>query len=199
MRLLRALLAPASGCPGVTGIRRPIAFLALMVLLPALALSQEGTEPVAEISLAEGTSEVLLPDTGWRRAVLGRRLPADSIVASWLDSRVVIARGESSATLGAVSHVAVLGIEEERLVLRLDAGRLDVSAAEGIIIELPVREARIVAEEGTEFSSTTRTVSVLSGALTVEVQEIGILTVAPGESVSLVPHDFEPIFTLKPR
>lgn len=180
--------------------RRPpaLVFVILLCLLPGVAIPQEA-EPVAEISLAEGTSEVSLPEIGWRRAVVGRRLPEESVVATWLDSRVVLTRGESTATLGAVSHIAVLGTDAGRLVLRLDAGELQVTSTEGIIVELPATEARIVANGATEFALTTRSLSVAAGDVAVELPEVGISTVSAGESISLVPHDFEPIFRLQPR
>lgn len=160
---------------------------------------EQGQEVIAEVALAEGTAEVSIPGIGWRRAVLGRRLIAETVVATWGDARVLVSRGETGVEMGPVSHIAVLGVEENLLWIRFDAGSLMVETQEGIIVDLPVRESRLRSPGAATFSATTRELLVISGLVFLEVPGIGVTEITAGQRVSLVPHDLEPIFLPQPR
>jgi hypothetical protein len=174
--------------------------LGALVLFPVNIDAQEqGQEVIAEVALAEGTAEVSIPGVGWRRAVLGRRLVAESVVATWRDARVLVSRGETTVEIGPVSHLGILGIDDELLWIRFDAGSLMVETQEGIIVDLPVRESRLRSPRGATFSATTRELSVITGSVLLEVTGIGVTEITAGQRVSLVPHDLEPIFLPKPQ
>lgn len=187
--------------------RRRSAFSAIgaLVLLGFFAVpmslggQEQPMEVIAEIALAEGTAEVSVPGVGWRRAVLGRRLGAESVVATWRDARVLLSRGETSVEIGPVSHLGVLGTEDGLLWVRFDAGSLAVETQEGIVVDVPVRESRLRSTGGAQFSATTRELSVITGSVFLEVTGTGVTEVTAGQRVSLVPHDLEPVFLPQPR
>jgi hypothetical protein len=174
--------------------------LASLFAFPGSIVAQEqGQEVIAEVALAEGTAEVSIPGIGWRRAVLGRRLIPESVVATWRDARVLVSRGETGVEVGPVSHMGILGIEDGLLWIRFDAGSLSVETQEGIVVDIPVRESRLKSTGAARFSATTRELSVIAGSVFLEVPGIGTTEVTAGGRVSLVPDDLEPIFLPKPR
>ncbi|MFP4431968.1 MAG: hypothetical protein ACLFPV_12015 [Spirochaetaceae bacterium] len=180
----------------VFGALIPAAFFPFPMSLEA---QEQGQEVVAEVALTEGTAEVSIPDVGWRRAVLGRRLLPESLVTTWRDSRVLVSRGETTVEIGPVSHLGILGIRDDLLRIRFDAGSLMVETQEGIIVDIPVRESRLRSSGAARFSATTRELSVIAGSVFLEVPGIGSTEVTAGRRVSLVPHDLEPIFLPKPQ
>lgn len=173
--------------------------LAVFFTAPSDVAAQQQDEVIAEVALAEGTAEVSIPGVGWRRAVLGRRLPPESVVATWRDARVLVSRGETGVELGAISHLGILGIEDGLLWVRFDAGSLRVETQEGVLVDIPIRETRLRSPGAARFSVTTRELSVTTGSVFLEVPGIGVTEISAGRRVSLVPHDLEPIFLPKPR
>ncbi len=180
-------------------VRRPFLLVVAFVVSSTIGLRAQDGALVAEIANASGTAEVLNPDVGWRRAVLGRRLFAGSKVTTWLDSSVSMSRGDSLITLGPLSHLEVIGVENEQLRLRLDAGQVDVVASEGLTLDIPMRDIAIVANAPSEYSASTREIAVTSGSVTVVSENTPELVLETGTTYTLLLYPFEMILAVDPR
>ena len=142
-------------------------------LVAALWLTLAGAPAVLhaqalEVQESSGTVEVLLPELGWRQAVVGRPLPADSVVTSWIGSTARAGFGDSTCTVGPLTHVRVVAVSDQLVRLSLLAGSLTVQTG-GLAYEVEFRGVTIRLQGGEAVLSdgvlTLRTASaVLSGA-----------------------------------
>jgi hypothetical protein len=170
----------------------PLLLAAAWLLLP-FALAAEDMQ----VDKSQGAAEALIPGLGWRRAVLGRALPEESVVTTWLDAGVTIARAGLSLDLPPLTHLTVVSGAADNPVLSLDAGSVTVRCERPLSIRVPTRGVEI-SGQGT-FTLTTATLSVTVGELTVRSgAQAPPVTVRAGGSLSLLPRVLTPVFSRGP-
>jgi len=104
--------------------------IALGVMLLLMAGSA-GAQTIGEVPLmvsdSQGRAEIRLPDGAWRRAVIGRPVPAGSVATTWTDGTLVIEGAGVRLTVASFSHLEVTR-DGEPLELRLGAGQVEIDA-----------------------------------------------------------------------
>ena len=117
------------------------------MLAPATALSAQtlSGSPLS-VSEATGQAEIRVPETGWRRAVVGRPVSSGSNVTSWVESSVRIEGtiGEAAVRfeLRGLSHVSLDRSDEEGVVLTLSAGTLSAETERQLTVAVRTPSAR---------------------------------------------------------
>ncbi|HVO39865.1 MAG TPA: hypothetical protein VMV03_12625, partial [Spirochaetia bacterium] len=113
-----------------------------LALLPAAVFAQ-----AFEVQASSGYVEALLPSLGWRQAVVGRQVPAGSVVTAWQDARMEMDYQGDSLTVGALSHVRIQALEPALVRLSLTSGSLTIKATTATF-EVAFRGAAVQVEKG---------------------------------------------------
>jgi hypothetical protein len=171
--------------------------LAVVPFLAAPAASAQAAAgqaaPAFEVQESSGFVEALLPDLGWRQAVIGRQLPAGSVVTSWIDARATLSYGDSVLTLEPFTHLGFAAIGNDVVRLTLLAGGLKVTTA-ALACEVEYRGMVVRIEKGTATISDA-TVSVQEGTVTVTGAQDKPMTVAAGSTIGLTARQEGPVFS----
>lgn len=130
---------------GVLGV---FMLLFSLVAAPALRaqLASEGA-PAGEVTASDGFAEALLPEVGWRQAVLGRPLPAGTVITTWLDGTVEFDLAGAQLQLDPLSHLTVKQPGPETARVSLQTGVVTVMT-EDSAVELGVGEDTVHISEG---------------------------------------------------
>lgn len=168
--------------------RRGLLVVALLASAPCLFAQVQ----VLEVRESSGYAEALLPTSGWRQAVVGRQLPAGSIVTTWQDARTRLDYQGDTVEVGPLTHLRVLSLEQSLVRLVLTEGSISVEAG-FTAFELEYRGIRIRVEKGA--------LSLASGALTVKSGSVFMTesnaeqrVVAEGATISLLSRQTGPVF-----
>lgn len=113
----------------------PFLLGALLLMSAAIAGAQTIGEVPLSVTASRGRPEIRLPDGGWRRAVIGRPVPAGGVATTWTDSTLFIEGDGVRLELAPLSHLEIAG-DGEPLVLALSAGQVDIAATGAISITL---------------------------------------------------------------
>ena len=146
-----------------------------------------------EVQESSGFVEALLQDLGWRQAVIGRQLPAGSVVTSWIDARATLSFGDTVLTLEPFTHLGFTAIGSDVVQLAIIAGGVKVQTA-AVPCELDYRGLTVRIEKGTATISDA-TLSVQEGTVTVTGMQDKPMTVPPGSSIGLTARQEGPVFT----
>ena len=168
----------------------------LAVVLFAGASSLLGGQAL-EVQQSSGFVEVLLPEVGWRQAVLGRQLPPDAVVTSWLGAGTRLTYGGSVITLGPLSHLRILSVDKELVSLSLQAGTVTVESSTPAC-EIEFRGLTVRLEQGS-VTLTDGTLRVLTGTAVVKGAQDRPLTFGPGSTFSLLTQPSGPVFQVRDR
>ncbi|MFW6249646.1 MAG: hypothetical protein ACOC47_00970, partial [Alkalispirochaetaceae bacterium] len=76
-------------------VLRRLALGVMLLVVVGSAGAQTIGEAALSVSDSQGRAEIQLPDGGWRRAVVGRPVPAGSVVTTWTESTLVIEGGRT--------------------------------------------------------------------------------------------------------
>ena len=145
-----------------------------------------------EVQQSSGFVEVLLPDLGWRQAVLGRQLPPEAVVTSWLGASARLSYGGSVVTLGPLSHLRILSVTRELVGLSLQAGTMTVESSTPAC-EIEFRGLTVRLEQGS-VSLTDGILRVLTGTAVVKGAQDQPLTFGQGSIFSLLMQPSGPVF-----
>ena len=169
--------------------RRLCGLLAVVLLSGASPLLES---QALEVEQSSGFVEALLPDLGWRQAVLGRQLPADAVVTSWLGASARLTFGGSVFTLGPFSHLRIVSVEKDLVRLSLEAGTITVEPS-AQACEITFRGLTVRTEQGS-VTLTDGVLSVKAGTALLTGAQDQPLTFGPGSTVSLLHHAAGPVF-----
>jgi hypothetical protein len=166
---------------------------ALLLAAVAATLSAQATDAqLMEVQQSSGFVEVLLPDLGWRQAVIGRQVPAGSVITSWTDASAKVGYGDSLVSLEQLSHLKVLSISSSLIRFSLESG--------GIVVETPTSACEIefrgmvVRIENGSATLNDGSLAVRSGSVVVNGAGRGPLPVAAGATISLLSPPAGPVF-----
>lgn len=172
---------------------KKLAVIALVLLAAASALgAQSAVAPAFEVQESSGFVEALLPELGWRQAVIGRQLPAGSEVTAWLDARATLGYGDTVLTLEPLSLLRVLAVGSDLVRVSLLSGGVKVQTA-ALACELEFRGMVIRLEKGTAVLSD-ETLSVQEGTVTVNGAQDKPMPLTAGTSIRLVSAPTGPVF-----
>ncbi len=171
-------------------IRAAFRCAALAAAYLALGPSVFGQAP--EVLESSGYVEVQLPTVGWRQAVVGRQLPAGSVVTAWRDARATIDYGGDTVTVGPLTHLKVQAVDGPRVQLALTEGSITVAAA-AAEFEVVYRGIQVHVEKGA-FSLVDGSLAVASGQVTVTEPGAKARTVAAGSRLQLLQRRSGPVF-----
>lgn len=166
-------------------------------LVVALCLSLAGA-PAAlhaqalEVQESSGTVEALLPDLGWRQAVVGRPLPADSVLTSWIDSTARAGFGDSTCTVGPLTHVRVVAVSDQLVRLSLLAGSITVQTG-SLAYEVEFRGVTIRLRGG-EASLSDGVLTLRTAAAVASGLRAAALPLEPGAVLDLIARSEGPVF-----
>jgi hypothetical protein len=194
-------------CPDIGIIKRRFASTAfvLAVLMLGAVVTQSGVaqalgEVPLSVTASSGRSEVRLPETGWRRSVIGRPVPDGSVLTTWTASRVTVEGNGLRFGLEAISHVEVAR-SDERTELTLSAGTLTVQSEDTVVVLVRPRDASLrsngfVRIEGSSvrFRVTTSTLELEEGKLTVTRPDGSTVMPEAGTAHSLLLHPPQQVF-----
>ena len=165
-------------------------------LLLALALTAGGPALLPaqsfEVQQSSGFVEALLPDLGWRQAVVGRQLPPDSLLTSWLASNATFTYGDSTCTVGPLSHLRILAVTDQLARLSLTAGSITVQTSR-LPFEIEFRGVTVRIEQGTA-SISDGVLTLSSGSAVVNGARDAPLAVSPGAVIPLLSRSDGPVF-----
>ncbi len=170
-------------------LRHPGWMLVLALLAGATSLV-EGQ--ALEVQQSSGFVETLLPDLGWRQAVLGRQLPPDAVVTSWLGASARLTYGGSVVTLGPLSHLRILSVGKDLVRLSLEAGTVTVESSTPAC-EIEFRGLMVRMEQG-NVTLTDGVLSVKAGTASLQGAQDKPLTFGPGSTFSLLTRSTGPVF-----
>jgi hypothetical protein len=165
------------------------------ILALALASGAAGLGAQAiEVLESSGYAEVLLPDIGWRQAVVGRQVGAGSVLTSWLGARAKFEYQGGLLELGPLSRLRVLALAVEPASARLSLaeGRLSIDT-KGTAFELEYRGMTIKVESGS-IALSGGLLSVASGSATLSGYDSAPLILSAGERLSLLDRESGPVF-----
>ncbi len=154
--------------------------------------AQAATVPALEVQQSSGFVEALLPDLGWRQAVIGRQLPAGSVVTSWIDAAATITFADTVLTLEPFSHLGVVAVGRDAVKLSLVSGGITIQTA-AVVCELAFRDLVIRIQNATVVLSD-ETLRVEAGSVEVDGARKGPVPVAAGSSVKLLSPPEGPVF-----
>jgi len=164
----------------------------LLVAAAASLAAQASPVPAFEVQQSSGFVEALLPDLGWRQAVIGRQLPAGSVVTSWIDAEATLGYGDSVLTLEPLSHLGVLAVGSDRVRISLLAGGVKVQTAT-LACELEFR-GMVIRVENAAVILSDGTLSVQAGSVTVSGARDAPMPVSAGSSILLLSSPEGPVF-----
>jgi hypothetical protein len=171
--------------------RHAVAALLFVAVAAALA-AQASPVPAFEVQQSSGFVEALLPDLGWRQAVIGRQLPAGSVITSWIDAAATLAFADTVLTLEPMSHLGVAAVGSDLVRLSMASGGVKVQTA-AVVVELEVRGFVIHIENATAVLSD-GTLRVEAGTVVVNGAQNGPMPVAAGSSIQLLASPEGPVF-----
>ena len=148
---------------------------------------------VFEVQQSSGFVETLLPDLGWRQAVIGRQLPAGSVLTSWIDARATLTYGDTVLTLEPFTDLGFTAIGNDVVQLTLRAGGVKVQTA-AVACEVDCRGLTVRIEKGTAAISDDA-LSVQEGTVTVTGAQDKPMTVPAGSTIGLTARQEGPVFT----
>jgi hypothetical protein len=157
------------------------------MLLPAAVFSQ-----AFEVQASSGYVEALLPSLGWRQAVVGRQVPAGSVVTAWQDARMEMDYQGDSVTVGSLTHLRVQALDPALVHLSLTSGSITIKATTATY-EVAFRGTAVQVEKGAA--------TLADGILTVASGNVRVIeanarprAVEPGETLSLLVRETGPVF-----
>jgi hypothetical protein len=166
---------------------------ALLLAAVASTLSAQATDvQLMEVQQSSGFVEVLLPDLGWRQAVIGRQVPAGSVMTSWIDASAKVSYGDSLVTLEQLSHVKVLSITSSLIRLSLESGGIEIETPTAAC-EIEFRGMVIHVAKG-KATLSDGSLAVQSGSVVVDGARREALPVPAGTTVSLLSPPAGPVF-----
>ena len=165
---------------------------ALMLLGALVAVTPCLPAQAPEVQESSGYVEVLVPGVGWRQAVVGRQLPAASVVTAWKDGRAKIDCGGSTLLIGPLTHVRVQSADSSGYELLLTEGSISVDAASGVFT-IEYRGMQIHVEKGS-FSLSDGRLAVTSGTVVLREPGRQPRAVPPGSAVALLERTVGPVF-----
>jgi hypothetical protein len=172
---------------------RKLVVIAMILLRAASSLgAQAAAAPGFEVQESSGFVEALLPELGWRQAVIGRQLPAGAVVTAWIDARATIGYGDSVLTLEPFSHLGVVAVGNDLVRVALLSGGVKVQTAT-LACEVEFRGLVIRVEKGTAILSD-ETLSVQDGTVTVTGAQDKPIAVPAGTSILLITRPEGPVF-----
>lgn len=135
-------------CRGMPGMLSVFMLLFLLMAVPTLRgqVASDGA-PAGEVIASDGFAEALLPEIGWRQAVLGRRLPEGTVIATWLDARAELELAGARLQLEPLTHVRVEHLGQNAAELSLQTGVVTV-LTEGAAVVLTAGESSLRITEG---------------------------------------------------
>lgn len=162
-----------------------------LMLLPAAVFAQ-----AFEVQASSGYVEALLPSLGWRQAVVGRQVPAGSVVTAWQDARMEMDYQGDSVAVGSLTHLRVQALEPALVRLSLTSGSITIKVTTATF-EVAFRGAAVRVEKGAA--------TLADGVLTVASGNVSVIeanapprAVAPGETLSLLQRETGPVFPTSP-
>jgi hypothetical protein len=155
--------------------------------------AQAAETPVMEVLQSSGFVEVLLPDLGWRQAVIGRQVPAGSVMTSWIDANASIGYGDSVVALEPFSHVTVVSLSSALVRMSLESGGIGIKTPT-IACEIAFRGMVVRIEKGAATLSDA-TLKVTEGSAVVTGAGSQPIAVAAGKAISLLATPSGPVFT----
>lgn len=174
--------------------------LSVRVLLSvAVALCTVGPVAAQQLVVSDSIAqaEVLLPELGWRRAVLGRAIPTGSVVTTWIDSEVALEQQGVELRLVSLGHLIVESTTEDALDLRLTAGTLQVDTADISLRIVLTSRGHTVTTEGARFLIDTRRIVIQTGNVRVDLADVPIpIELSDGAEFSFVLQNPEAIFPI---
>ena len=149
------------------------ALLLLLIPVPLVSL---------EISESNGQAEILVTDLGWRRAVIGRPVIANSRLTTWNASNVVVQGETLRFRLDPISVATITEVAPE-LSITLNAGRIHFNGAPGGGSSVTVQaDSFSVRSFEAAFTLTRRSVVVVEGSVEVTDPSGHVFILdAPGE------------------
>jgi hypothetical protein len=169
------------------------AVIAFLLTAAAASLAAQAAPVSAfEVQQSSGFVEALLPDLGWRQAVIGRQLPAGSVVTSWIDAAATLAFGDAVLTLEPLSHLGVVAVGSDVVRVSLISGGVKVQTA-AVACELEFRGFVIRVEHATVVLSD-ETLRVEAGSAIVNGARSGPMPVPAGSSLLLLSPPEGPVF-----
>jgi hypothetical protein len=166
--------------------------LAASVLLAGLATLEAQQEQVLEVQQSSGFVEALIGDLGWRQAVIGRPLPAGSVVTSWLGASAKMGYRDTVVSIEQLTHFTVLAVEPALVRLSVQSGSVRVDCPT-TAYEIEFRGMVIRVEKGSAVLND-GLLSAEAGSVVVTGAQDGPLPVASGTSINLLAVDFGPVF-----
>lgn len=166
--------------------------LAAAVLLAGLASLGAQQEQVLEVQQSSGFVEALIGNLGWRQAVIGRQMPAGSVVTSWIGAAAKMSYRDTLVSMEQFTHFTVLDVEPALVRLSVESGSVRVDCPT-TAYELEFRGMVIRVEKGSAILND-GVLSAESGSVVVNGAQDQPLSVAPGTSIDLLKKSFGPIF-----
>jgi hypothetical protein len=161
--------------------------IAILAASCACALAAQAVEVVS----SEGYAESLVPDLGWRQAVIGRQLPEGAVVATWTGAKVVMDYSGDRMEFGSFGRLEIASIGTGELFLALTEGSLSIrSSSVRFVVEY--RGARI-AIAGGELTIADGAIAVASGSATVEGYSAAAVSLGPGSRLDLFRREAGPV------
>ena len=145
-----------------------------------------------EVQESSGTVEAFLPDLGWRQAVVGRPLPADSVLTSWVGSKARVGFADSTCTVDALTDVRVQAVSDQLVRLSLLAGGITVQTG-AVPYEIEFRGVTVRVEGG-EASLSDGVLTLRSGTSVVTGAGGTPLPLKPGAVLDLLSRNEGPVF-----
>ncbi|TVR31952.1 MAG: hypothetical protein EA404_08795 [Spirochaetaceae bacterium] len=125
--------------------------------------------PAFEVIASSGQTEVLIPGQGWRRAVVGRLIPAGSIVTTWVDADATIGVSGVEVQISPLTHLTIQ-TNDQLVETVLETGglvvRVDRIHPARIVVVMPAQEYRIEASNA-QFAIDRRAIVVSQGEVRV--------------------------------
>lgn len=172
---------------------RKLVVIAMIVLGAASSLGAQASAPPGfEVQESSGFVEALLPELGWRQAVIGRQLPAGAVVTAWTDARATLSYGDIVLALEPFSHLGVVAVGTDLVRVSLLSGGVKVQTAT-VACEVEFRGLVIRVEKGTAVLSDER-LSVQDGTVTVTGAQDKPIVVPAGTSILLITRPEGPVF-----
>lgn len=168
-----------------------------VLLSVVVALCAVGTAGAQQLVVSDSIAqaEVLLPELGWRRAVLGRAIPTGSVVTTWIDSEVALEQQGVDLRLVSLGHLIVESTTEDALDLRLTAGSLQVDTSEVSLRITLTSRGHTITTEGARFLIDTRRIAIETGNVRVDLADVPVpIELSDGAEFSFVLQNPEAIF-----
>lgn len=167
-------------------------FVLVLGAVSSMLSAQAADVQTMEVQQSGGFVEVLLPDLGWRQAVIGRQVPAGSVLTSWTGASALIGYGNCVVALQQFSHLTVLSLSSSLIRLSLESGGIGIEAPNSAC-EIQFRGMVIRIENGKAVLSD-GVLRVQSGSVVVSGARAQPLPVAAGEALSLLAQPTGPVF-----